>query len=218
MNSKIIIIGISGKKQSGKSDLCSHLSGFSFFASGTVDVQFFSFAYPIKELCINVLGLSRDQCYGSDDKKNELTKYKWKNLPYHLRSKSIHHKEYITAREIMQIIGTDIFRDFFDKDVWVDTTFREIEKKAPRIAIIPDVRFPGEVNKIIEKGGHVIRLTRNVIDDAHESETILDDYDFESGKRCYIIDNKKKTLDQQRTEAENIFKEIVGSCKIEQNV
>jgi len=209
-----VIIGISGKKQSGKSDLCNYLTQFAFSTYGLLDVNFFSFASSFKDkICIDILGLSYEQCYGTDEQKNELTKYKWENFPDFISFNYPNRKKYMTAREILQVLGTEIFRNFFDRNVWVDATFREIKKKSPKVAIIPDVRFPGEVERIIKENGYIIRLTRNILNDSHESETILDKYFF-SGERCYIINNQNMTLFEQRKEAEEIFVGILKKNKL----
>jgi len=84
---------------------------------------------------------------------------------------------FMTARSIMQIVGTDIFRNFFDDNIWVNATLRNIEKSDARVILISDVRFPSEVTSLIDEGGYVIRLLRDVCEtDSHSSETALDDF------------------------------------------
>lgn len=46
-----------------------------------------SFADTLKDFCINVLGLSRENCYGTDEQKNAPTEYVWENAPSFLRWK-----------------------------------------------------------------------------------------------------------------------------------
>lgn len=60
--------------------------------------------------------------------------------------------------------------------------------------IISDVRFKNEYDSIKDRGGIVIRLTRNSNKPAtHPSETELDLCKFD-----YIIDNKKTTIDETK--------------------
>ena len=66
-------------------------------------VKAFSLADPLKVICINLFGLTYEQCYGSDDDKNSPVNIKWEHVPG-VKNK----KGYLTAREFMQTFGTDI--------------------------------------------------------------------------------------------------------------
>ncbi|GAG82717.1 unnamed protein product [marine sediment metagenome] len=44
-------------------------------------VKLYSFASPLKNLCMDILGLTHEQCYGTDDQKNTLTHLKWEDMP-----------------------------------------------------------------------------------------------------------------------------------------
>ena len=197
MKRKTFIIGVSGKKQSGKNTLCDSLYKWLRRSFPEKSVKMYSFADALKEkVCIDTLGLSYEQCYGTDEQKNSLTTYKWEKMTDDIRySNSIKTEKirhggtnryedipvmrlgFMTAREIMKIVGTDIFRNYFDDDVWVKTTLRNIKQSSAKVILISDVRFPGEVESLINEGGYVIRLLRDVCEtDAHESETALDDY------------------------------------------
>ena len=57
---KNIIIGLSGKKSSGKTSLCN------YFQSFLKTPKIYSLAEPLKNFCIDVLGLSYEQCYGTE--------------------------------------------------------------------------------------------------------------------------------------------------------
>jgi len=92
-----------------------------------------------------------------------------------------------TVGEILQLLGTELFRFKFDEDIWVKSLFdEELNGKLNNgiIIIIPDVRFINEANYILEHGGIMIRLegdpmcvrensTRNL---NHISEIELDNY------------------------------------------
>ena len=86
----------------------------------------------------------------------------------------------MTGRELMQVFGTDIMRKMFNDRIWVNATFRNIQRDNPDVAIIPDMRFPSEVHALVENNGCIIRLTRDggVGGDTHSSETALDDFDW----------------------------------------
>ena len=41
----------------------------------TPNVKIYSFGYIKEQICIDILGLEYNQCYGTDDQKNELVDY-----------------------------------------------------------------------------------------------------------------------------------------------
>jgi hypothetical protein len=124
------------------------------------------------------------------------------------------YKVHPTYRELLQYLSTDLLRNKLHNDVWVNAlmskyyglsnnTHGRVGKEIPdgyeyedisgikhKVTypnwIITDVRFPNEVKAIKDKGGIVIKLTRDISNGAatHISETALDGYTFD-----YIIDN-----------------------------
>jgi len=169
------IIAFAGRKQSGKTTCSEFVS--NIFTGNLLGVShIYNFADPLKDLCINILGLSYDQCYGSDDKKNELVDCYWDN-------------KQLSAREVMQIVGTDMFRSM-KNDVWSEATIRKIEKDNHDLAIIADCRFPNEVKCIKDAGGIVIKLTRNPYNSDHLSERALDPNNYNQSNFDLIINNE----------------------------
>jgi len=125
------IVAFAGRKQSGKTT-CSEfvVKYFNGKIEGFNKAKIYNFADPLKEnICIEVLGLTHDQCYGSDDQKNELVDCYWDD------------GKQMTAREVMQFVGTNIFRKM-KHNVWSSATINKIQKEKPKIAIIADCRFP----------------------------------------------------------------------------
>jgi len=217
LNPGIRLIGLSGKKQSGKNSICNDIKNFIEETSGGKKiVKIYSFADALKEnVCMGMLGLSYNQCFGNDEQKNTPTPYKWENLPRQIKYDNklgceyaangevcnfILPTGYMTARNIMQVVGTDIFRKYFDKNIHVNATLNRINKDNPYMALISDVRFQTEIMAICASGGYNIRLTRNSNStDSHESETALDhltekDWDDHNG---IIIDNKNLSVEEQ---------------------
>lgn len=92
-----IIIAISGRKGSGKNTLsksirewyCQSYHSNSLLPNQTMDDHTFecSFADNLKGFCINTLGLTYEQCYGTDEEKNTPTQYNWDSAPKFLRWK-----------------------------------------------------------------------------------------------------------------------------------
>lgn len=86
----------------------------------------------------------------------------------------------LTRREIMQFIGTDLFRDQVRDDVWVRSALEEMDrterlKGVPTAWVLTDTRFENEFELVQAKADHllVVQLQRSgwEIDEAdHASE------------------------------------------------
>ncbi len=174
----------------------------------------YAFADDIKQFAVNVLGLQREQCYGTDLQKNSPTRYSWDSLPLAIRQKNKIGKQpkekmagcfrrgKMTAREVLKIVGTDIFRKMFSESIWVDATMRKIAQESYEIAFIGDTRFESEIQPVIDSGGYIIRLTKSISDDNHDSETNLDDYDWKKlGDKAIVIDNSNLDMHQKNEAA-----------------
>lgn len=225
-----VVLGFSGKKQSGKDTLLSNITPH---LNGTV--KKYSFADGLKNFLVDVMGLRPEQVWGTDEQKNTKTNYLWENFPDFMRwenggrwvdfggwqltsqvplfESSIGFGDFsperlywslknsggavpvnlksgnMSGRELMQVLGTDICRRMFSQYIWVHATFRLIAKEKVDYAIIPDLRFPSELNGVQQHGGLVVRLTRDVSQgDEHPSETALDGYDWSLlGDRVIIV-------------------------------
>lgn len=237
------IIGISGKKQSGKTSTGNFLFGCAMLSLELVEyaevddggnlvvpyedsegnlkpcifpvnslhpdmvsymsenlwskVKIYNFADNLKRICIDILGLTEQQCYGTEEDKNSPTDI---NITDAFFDAKINRK--MTAREVMQHVGTDFFRRIYPQ-VWVESTIRKIQKESPELAIIVDCRFENEVKGIQAAGGKVIRLTRNIYGDSdqHPSETALDEYNgFD-----YVLDNQNMSIKEQN---ESIYNQL----------
>lgn len=180
-------IGFAGHKQVGKSTAASLLDGWLRSEGHSVKITFF--ASPLKEMCINILGLKRELVYGDNNAKEQLTHILWDNLPIEIRIKyGTEFYDYLnefpkpregpmTVREVMQIVGTDIFRQMLWKDVWVRNPF--ITQYEEDFVILDDVRYFNEKKAIEDNNGLVILLLRETgLTDQHISEKELDGVPF----------------------------------------
>ena len=92
------------------------------------------------------------------------------------------------GRELLQWLGTDVVRKNYE-DTWVDMTVALLKgiKTLYDYVIIPDVRFPNEIDKMCDNFDCItIRIIRPNFDNGltdeqknHPSETALDDYPME---------------------------------------
>ncbi|MAG27478.1 hypothetical protein CMI47_18245 [Candidatus Pacearchaeota archaeon] len=108
----------------------------------------------------------------------------------------------LTARELMQVIGTDVGRKMFHSNIWVDSTINRIKRDKPKIAMIDDLRFCTEAEAVVSNGGIVILLSRNnESTDTHGSEKDLENLTINSDRiisidnNCDINDKNKQCLD-----------------------
>lgn len=95
-------------------------------------------------------------------------------------------------RILLQRFGTEVGRDLINENIWVDLTIKNIPDGSR--VVFTDCRFPNEANKVRQIGGKVWRVNRPdwpAVND-HQSETALDDYDFD---RIFINDSSIKDLE-----------------------
>ncbi|NDC71851.1 MAG: hypothetical protein EBZ62_00150, partial [Sphingobacteriia bacterium] len=105
----------------------------------------------------------------------------------------------LTAREAMEIIGTSIFRKLKD-NVWVDAALNKIKKDNTNLAIIPDCRFPNEVESIKQHGGYVIRLDLDPFHSNAHAETALDRENYDWRKFDFLIMNSSMSIEEKNKE------------------
>jgi hypothetical protein len=159
-------------------------------------IKIYNFADVLKrDICMNILGLTYDQCYGSDEEKNAPTSLQLEG-------------KYLSARDILQYIGTDIFRKI-KPDVWVEATITKIKKDKTELAIITDCRFPNEVDIVKNNNGKILRLSRDLHHSDHISETILDPENYNWANFDFVLNNDNMSILEQLTETKNILEEIL---------
>ena len=156
-------------------------------------IKIYSFATKLKQLCVDVLGLDKELVFGNDEQKNTKTDIKW---PVVYMDAKRSQKGCMTIREVLQYIGTDIFRRI-DIDIWVKSCVKQVKLDQPELALISDVRFENEVRAIQDEGGFVVGLTRSPF------KKPLEDHISEiSPQKCLdlcdvVVENDKLTIPEQ---------------------
>ena len=156
-----MIIGITGKKFSGKdtlADIICEKYGYKKY----------SFADPLKDISRILFNFTDEQLYGTE---KEIVDDYWN----------------ITPREVYQYLGTEIFRNKINdlipninEDFWIKHMEKKILDSDFKI-VIPDVRFENERNLIKEYGGKIIKIERDIpLNNLsnHESECNDIEYDY----------------------------------------
>lgn len=174
-------------------------------------IKLYSFADPLKQdICMGMFGMSYEQCYGSDEDKNSLTSLRWSDMPEYnhnwIQEKNIHESGYMTARDVMEFVGTSIFRKM-KNDIWVAATLNKISNEKPELAIIVDCRFPNEIESIKKTGGKVIRLSRNPFNSNAIAEKALDKEVYDWNNFDYICDNENMTIYDQCVDIQKFLQE-----------
>lgn len=100
----------------------------------------------------------------------------------------------MTAREMLQRLGTEAIRDNLHEKAWVNALFADHHQHAKWV--ITDCRFPNEAQEIKDYGGIIVRVNRTGFGpvNSHPSETALDDWDFDA-----IIENNGTIEDLKET-------------------
>jgi dephospho-CoA kinase len=160
------IVGLCGKKQSGKDTVGDYLCeeyGYKKIAM----------ANALKMGCKNIFGLTEEQINGD---LKEVDDDFWK----------------VTPRQILQFVGTDLLRNklvslipHIKQDIWIEVVRKQILnewKQHPKTKfVITDIRFQNEIHFIQELNGIVIRLSRNIQNtDLHVSENEVDKFIVDS--------------------------------------
>lgn len=174
---KFVIIGLSGKRGSGKDALSKKLYPFGW--------ERYSFADELKRKIREEFGLTVEQTDG--DLKEVPTKY------------MNEEGKYLTPRDIMTLCGQ--YYRAIDPLYWVKQVFKRLHETSfqtlnpivqTRKIVITDVRFPNEVLCLAKQGGKIIRINRPQELNIYKkplndfSETQLDNHTFD-----YVIPAEK---------------------------
>lgn len=146
-----LIIGLNGKAGAGKDTAANHLvSQYGFVKIG--------FADPLRQVCKTVFGLTDAEMSDRALKETILDRY-----------------PRLTPRKIMQVVGTEAFRNNFD-GVWIEAFLQQARKHQRVVA--SDCRFPDEGAAVQALGGKLVRVVAidspfETPDSGHASEAVV---------------------------------------------
>jgi hypothetical protein len=176
---RVTCVGISGWARAGKDTIADHMVANHGYTK-------MSFAEPMKEALYRLNPLVEHLGGGSMSVMQSVGADRdWD------KAKLITPK----IRELLQRLGTEVGRDMFGENFWVDLAISKIPDGS-KVAFA-DVRFPNEANAIKELGGELWRVERFNSGPAndHISEHALDDYKFDHLIRNYNgLDSLYKTV------------------------
>lgn len=165
-----------------------------------------AFADKLKQIAALLFGIDVTQ-FEDDDFKNSYLPEEWNTwieeeagtIDLDIGQVKMTNKilKRYTYREFLQVVGTNLFREQFHPDTWVNATLADYKpvnesywpqgvpqpKDGMPNWLITDVRFPNEAKAIKDRGGILVRINRVELfpsDDQHPTETALDNYkDFD---------------------------------------
>lgn len=219
------IVLISGRKQSGKDTTADFL--IESLGKQNIPCSRHFFADPLKDYCHKVLGLTYEQCYGTDADKNTVTKIRWADLPFreekivelYINCRHPDRKDQLqewsflnmvflalkeqevclTGREVLQIFGSNICRRM-NKQCFSNATLQRIlsSQLHDEVHLVTDARFPDELEVFAPYNPVVVRLGRRInMSNEHESESALDGYDWQKFPKVVHIDNQHMSMEEK---------------------
>jgi hypothetical protein len=164
---RITCIGLAGWARSGKDTIADYLVENHGYIK-------MSFAAPMKEAMYRLNPRITVNDVQNTALRIGIDIYGWDGIKE--RSPDI--------RGLLQRFGTEVGREMFGQDFWVDAAIKEIPDGAK--AVFSDVRFPNEADAIKKLNGKVWRVNRLGVGPAndHASEHALNNYAFDE-----IIEN-----------------------------
>ena len=211
------LIGIVGLIGSGKDTVAQQ-----FLQYGCVKD---SFAKPLKDVCSSIFGWQRELLEGDTIESRD-----FRETPDMFWTRKLGIDNF-TPRLALQLLGTDVMRDHFHKDIWLNSLeYRLRAKTDSKCVVISDARFHNELNLIKQLGGSIIwvkrgdlpewfdvakqahdnavckKIMRTRYKDIHESE-----WDWASFEPDYVISNDG-TLNDLSAQVYNVYNTIFSSA------
>ena len=234
------IIGISGKIGVGKNTIGDIIQMICLTNEGPTFEQK-SFAGKLKQIASLLTGIDVEK-FEDQEFKKVLLGPEWGTVRTNPLNAipvfgDVQFNELMSVRELLQKLGTDAVRDGLHKDAWVNALFadykinrlsmsnsvEEISKQPYPNWIITDMRFPNEMEAVVERKGITIRVVRPKIESLvdkmrpysdlvhygipmpkeHPSETALDDAEFDyeiinDGEIVDLIEKVKQILIKEK--------------------
>jgi hypothetical protein len=157
-----MIIGLSGYARSGKDTIADYLVENHGFVK-------LSFATPMREALYRLNPEITDVSNLTYKFKQAVDLFGWEDM-------KTYFPEY---RGLMQRMGTEVGREMFGEDFWVQQALKQVTPEAN--FVFSDVRYQNEANSVQAAGGEVWRVERPGVKAAndHNSEHDLDNYKFD---------------------------------------
>ena len=222
------VVLVCGKMRSGKDQFAKYVE--EEFKNAGKAVVFDKFAQDLKDGCahdfkdmatvinsridnIKAMLMNFTSMHFTDSGSRGILDEMFKNLDaLAIQPHNWYEDKTAITRSILQIYGTEIFRDRVKESYWVDKVYDRVTSSESDVTLVTDTRFPNEIEVFSKEflghndlGAVSVRVSRGTgIIDEHPSETALDSYDCFS----YEIDNNG-SLDDLRAAAKAFVEDVL---------
>ena len=207
-----MIIGVSGRIGSGK-DTIGEIIQKLCITNSKPEFEIKKYAGKLKQVASLLTGIPVES-FEDQEFKKALLGAEWGTVRHNPLNAipvfgDVQFNELMSVRELLQKLGTDAVRDGLHKDAWVNALFADYKLSEESIVrktksgqyydkkeypnwIITDMRFPNEMEAVVEREGVTIRVVRphgytnphtgeykEMPLSYHASETALDDAEFD---------------------------------------
>ncbi|WP_353707268.1 hypothetical protein ABRQ22_14775 [Cellulosimicrobium sp. ES-005] len=198
------VIGMSGRKQSGKNTFAAHLVN-------EYDYVEVAFADALRDMALAIDPIVRARFVLDPHDPDRLGRVEKIRL-----SEAVKDLGWDRAKELvpevrlfLQRLGTDGVRRIIGEDTWVEVLEDRVHGLVNTDVVVTDVRFPNEARAIQNLSGFLVRVERPglpVDEHPHVSEVALDDFaDFD-----YIVANDG-TIDDLHRKADRVLRSIAST-------
>jgi len=140
-----MLVGLVGFIGSGKNTAAEYLTGHLQYSPE-------SFARTLKDVVSSIFGWDRSLLEG-DTEDGRL----FRDQVDGWWAKELNLPDF-TPRKALQVIGTDVIRNGFNKEIWVLTLKKRLA--GLKNAVVTDARFTNEIDSIRSAGGIIVRVKR----------------------------------------------------------
>jgi len=141
------LIGLVGFIGSGKGTVGDHLVTKHGYRSA-------SFASSLKDAVSSIFSWPRHMLEGDTVESRE-----WREVSDPYWSNKL--QKQVTPRWVLQYLGTDVLRNNFNEDIWINSLEKRLIDGDDRPTVITDVRFPNEIHMITRLGGEIWWVKRD---------------------------------------------------------
>jgi len=152
-----MIIGLVGFIGSGKDTVAK-----KFVEHGCVQD---SFAAPLKDICSSTFGWQRELLEGDTIESRD-----FRETPDMFWSRKLNIPNF-TPRLALQLIGTDVMRNHFHQNIWLNSLEYRIRcsLNTSKCVVVSDARFQNELKLIHELNGKIIWVQRDTLPEWYDT-------------------------------------------------
>lgn len=174
------VILISSKETGQRSGKSTFVKTFRKYSPPNIVTEEYEFSYPIKKIVHEVFGIPMEVLYSNE-----------KETPCGFPIVGV--TDNASPRQLMQWVGTELFRNNFYQEIWVDNAYRKIvdfdktTSGSKSYLLIGDWRFDNEFTFLRDRGVDclkidIVRQNNPFKKSNHASEKSItlsnDDYDY----------------------------------------